>query len=31
MNRNQQQLYNDVHKIAIAIEKLVKILEEFKK
>ena len=27
MNRNQQQLYNDVHRIAAAIEKLVKILE----
>ena len=31
MNRNQQQIYQDVHRIAAAIEKLVKMLEEFKK
>ena len=28
MNRSQQQLYNDVHRIASAIEKLVKILDK---
>ena len=26
MNRNEQQLYNDVKRVAIALEKLVKLL-----
>ena len=28
MNRNQQQLYNDVHRISKALEEIVKILKK---
>tara|TARA_R110000744_G_scaffold110398_8_gene208235 strand:- start:570 stop:728 length:159 start_codon:yes stop_codon:yes gene_type:complete len=28
MNRNQQQLYTDIKKIAVSLEKIVKILEK---
>ena len=31
MNRNQQQLYTDIKKIAVALERIVKILEKSNK
>jgi len=31
MNRNQQQIYQDVHRISKALEKIVKILEKSNK
>ena len=31
MNRNEQQLYNDVKRVAIALEKLVKLMTKMMK
>jgi hypothetical protein len=31
MNRNQQQLYNDIKRVAIALEKLVKLMTKMMK